>query len=205
LLIGPVVAGHYLNLGEWMSLEGIRDAIHKTGRWQFAAFTAGYCVAALTPIPAALLSTASGALWGPYLGTVATVISATFAACLPFLLARLLGRGTVGKLLMKHSTADRCDRFAGRNGFAVVLTMRLIPVIPWDFINFLSGLCGIRFRDYLTASIVGTIPASFAYNLIGASLGKPLDKTPIVVLTGIVMALAVVPIMKRRNPLETKP
>ena len=201
LVIALMVVGHRLDLGEKITLDSILATIRKTGPWQFPVFAAAYCIAALLPFPTALLSTASGALWGPYLGTLATVVSATVGACIPFLLARLLGRGMMGKLMKKHPTADRCDRFAGRNGLWVVLTMRLIPIVPWDLVNYLSGLCGIRFRDYLVASIIGTIPASFTYNLIGASLGKPIDKTPIFIVSGLLSAVAIVfaLIRKRRH------
>lgn len=200
-----IAAGHFLNLDEKITLDGIRDTIQKTGKWQFAAFAAIYCVSALVPSPTALLSTASGALWGPYLGTLVTIPSATLAACIPYLLSRALGRGVMAKALKKHPTADRCDRFAGRNGFLAVLMMRLIPIFSWDAVNFLAGLCGIRFRDYLVASLIGTIPGSFAYNLIGASMGKPIEKTPIMILTGVVIALAQVLILKRRKPKEHEP
>lgn len=204
LAAGFLAVGHMLGLGERFTLADIHAGVERTGGWQYAAFAGLYLLAGLFPFPTVLLSTASGALWGPYLGTLMTVVSATLAACIPFLLSRLMGRGVVGKLMQKNSTADRCDRFAGRNGFLVVLTVRLIPVFPWDLVNYLSGLCGIRFRDYITASIIGTIPASFTYNLIGASLGKPVDKTPIIIITGIVLALAFFLILKRRKPQERK-
>ncbi len=199
LVVGLLVAGHHWDLHHRITLEGLRGAIEKTGRWQFAAFAGIYCVAALVPFPTVLLSTASGALWGPYLGTVMTVFSATLAACIPFFLSRMLGRGLVGKAVRKNPTATRCDRFAERNGFAAVLTMRLIPVVPWDLVNYLSGLCGIRFRDYLLASLIGTVPASFTYNLIGASLGEPIDKTKIALITVAVIGLAVFLYFRRRK------
>ncbi len=204
LVVGLVAVGHHLNLQEKFTLDGIREAMEKTGRWQFAAFAGAYCVAALVPFPTALLSTASGTLWGPYLGTAITVVSATVAACIPFFLSRMLGRGLVGKALQKNPTATRCDRFAERNGFAAVLTMRLIPVVPWDLVNYLSGLCGIRFRDYLLASLIGTLPASFTYNLIGSSLGEPIDKTKIVLMTAAVLALALFLYVRRRKSAAAK-
>lgn len=158
VVLALIAVGHFLDLGERMTLNGMREAIQNTGVWQFPAFTLLYCVSALTPAPTTLLSTASGALWGPYVGTAVTVASATLAACIPFLLSRVLGRKMVGKMLQRHPTADKCDRFAGRNGFLAVLTMRLIPIFPWDAVNYLSGLCGIHFHDYLLASLLGTIP-----------------------------------------------
>lgn len=199
LVVGFLLAGHFLGLGERFTLEDIRSGVERTGGWQYAAFTGLYLLAGLFPFPTVLLSTASGALWGPYLGTLMTVVSATLAAGIPFFLSRALGRGMAAKLIDQNSTAHRCDRFAGRNGFAAVLTLRLIPVVPWDLVNYLSGLCSIRFRDYLLGSLIGTLPASFTYNLIGASLGKPVDKIQIAAVTAAVIVLAVFLFVRRRK------
>jgi uncharacterized membrane protein YdjX (TVP38/TMEM64 family) len=163
-------------------------------------FAAIYCVAALIPFPTAVLSSAAGALWGAYLGTGMTVLSATLAACIPFLLARIMARKAVRNMIEKSDGASRCDRFAGRNGFMTVLIMRLIPVVPWDMVNYLSGLCSIRFRDYLLASLLGTIPASFTYNLIGASVGGTVDKTAVAAVAAITALFAIVIlIIKKRS------
>jgi uncharacterized membrane protein YdjX (TVP38/TMEM64 family) len=133
------------------------------------------------------------------------VISATMAACIPFLLARVMARKAVRKLIEQNSGVSRCDRFAGRNGFMTVLTMRLIPVVPWDLVNYLSGLCSIRFRDYLLGSLLGTIPASFAYNLIGASLGGTVDKKAIAAVAALTVLVAVMILtIKKRSGTKGK-
>jgi uncharacterized membrane protein YdjX (TVP38/TMEM64 family) len=201
LLAGVLlIAGHALHLEDKVSIESVRDGLAKTGAWQFVLFATIYCAAALIPFPTAVLSSAAGALWGAYLGTGMTVISATLAACIPFFIARVMARRAVSKLIEKSPGASRCDRFAGRNGFMTVLIMRLIPVVPWDMVNYLSGLCSIRFRDYLLASLLGTIPASFTYNLIGASVGGTVDKTAVAVVAAITVLFAIVIlIIKKRS------
>jgi uncharacterized membrane protein YdjX (TVP38/TMEM64 family) len=195
-----LVAGHALHLEEKISVESLREGLSKTGGWQYVIFFAIYCVAALLPFPTAVLSSASGALWGAYLGTGITVFSATLASCLPFFLARVMARNAVRNAVEKSKGVSRCDRFAGKNGFITVLIMRLIPFFPWDMVNYLSGLCSIRFRDYLLASLLGTIPASFTYNLIGASMGGSVNKTAVAVAVTVTVLLAVVVlIIKKRS------
>lgn len=200
LIAGLLIAGHALHLEEKVSIESLRDGLARTGGWQYVLFAAMYGLAGLFPFPTAVLSSAAGALWGAYLGTAMTVISATLAACIPFVIARLMVRRTVRSVIESHGGASRCDRFAGRNGFIAVLVMRLVPIFPWDMVNYLSGMCSIRFRDYLFASLLGTIPASFTYNLIGASLGGTVDKTAVAIVAGITVLVAVVIlILKKRS------
>lgn len=200
LVVAFVAIGYGFNLHERITLEGFRDLLNRVGFWQYPLFVSAYTGAALIPFPTTVLSMASGAVWGLYVGTAITVASATLASCLPFALARWMGRGAAQALVKKHPTAKRCDRFAGRNGFMAVLMMRLIPVLPWDLVNYLSGLCGIRFRDYLLAGLLGTLPASFAFNMMGASLGEPIDRKAIAVVAAVtVTAALVVWIAKKRK------
>jgi uncharacterized membrane protein YdjX (TVP38/TMEM64 family) len=190
LALGLMALGHHFNLQEKFTLEKTRHMIENAGPWRFVIFAFAYSITALIPFPATLLSTVSGAVWGEYIGTFYTVICATMASCIPFAISRLLGRNLIGKMIEKNHTADRCDRFAKKNGFMTVLIMRLVPILPWDMVNYLSGLCGIRFRDYLLASLIGTIPASFTYNLIGASLGQPIHKMKVAMIIFLAVLIA---------------
>lgn len=201
--VGLLALGHHFNLQERFNFEKIRSMVENAGPWGFVVFASAYLFSALIPFPATLLSTVSGAIWGEYLGTVVTVISATLASCVPFLIARYLGRGLVGKFIHKNHTANRCDRFASRNGFMAVLIMRLVPIFPWDLVNYATGLCGIKFRDYFLASLIGTIPASFTYNLIGSSLGQPIDKTKIILIVILVLIIAFIMVIVKRKTKET--
>jgi pyruvate/2-oxoglutarate dehydrogenase complex dihydrolipoamide dehydrogenase (E3) component/uncharacterized membrane protein YdjX (TVP38/TMEM64 family) len=203
LVVGLLAAGHHFNLQQRFNPDRIRTMIDNAGPWGFIVFAAFYLISSLVPFPATLLSAVSGALWGEYLGTVITVMSATVACCVPFLISRLLGRGLIGAILKKNHTAHRCDRFAGKNGFTAVLLMRLIPIFPWDVVNYVTGLCGIKFRDYFMASLIGTIPASFTYNLIGSSLGGPIDKTKIILIIAFVLIIALTVILAKRKRIDT--
>lgn len=204
LVLALLIGGHALNLDEKISVESLRNALNRTGGWQYLLFAAIYCAASLVPFPTAVLSSAAGALWGAYLGTLMTVLSATLAACIPFVLARFMARRSVRKMIEKSDGAGRCDRFAGRNGFMTVFVMRLIPIFPWDMVNYLSGLCSIRFRDYFLASLIGTIPASLTYNLIGASLGGPVNKTAVAVAVLLTVLMAAALMIYRKKTLKQK-
>jgi len=172
IAIGILISFQF-GLKDKFSVENIRNLIQSAGAWGPLLYMLTYGFTSIIMFPASLLSTASGAVWGPYLGTFYTVIGATISSSIPFLIARLLGRNVAEKMLKKTNKIDICDRFAGNNGFVAVLVMRLIPIFPWDVVNYGSGLCGIRFRDYILATLIGIIPGSFTYNLFGSSIEQP--------------------------------
>ncbi|WP_397333710.1 TVP38/TMEM64 family protein [Ornithinimicrobium sp. INDO-MA30-4] len=49
-----------------------------------------------------------------------------------------------------------------------ILTLRLIPIVPFTAINYGAGLSSVRFRDYFFGSALGMIPGSIAYVAVGA-------------------------------------
>ncbi|MBT3394505.1 MAG: TVP38/TMEM64 family protein [Waddliaceae bacterium] len=201
-----VFLGYYFDIDERFSIEKIQNFIITLGLWAPVVYIGMYMLTSIIFFPASLLSTASGAIWGVYLGTVYTVIGAVLASIIPFIIARHLGRGFAAKMTEKN-TAGVCDRFISKNGFFSILFARLIPLFPWDVVNYGAGMCGIRFRDYLFATALGIIPGSFTYNLIGSTLGQPLDITKVVIVTAVVVLMGTVTflIKKKNGGIETIP
>jgi uncharacterized membrane protein YdjX (TVP38/TMEM64 family) len=187
------------NLHKKISIEQIRIFIKSLGFFGPLVYMMLYSVTSIILFPASLLSIASGTIWGPYLGTAYTVTGATLSASIPFFIARLLGRDYVQKKLSFTNKLRICDKFLKKNGFMAVFIMRLIPLFPWDVVNYGSGICGIRLRDYLSATFIGIIPGSFTYNLIGSTIGKPLNITKIVIIFVIVIVLATITFIVKKK------
>jgi uncharacterized membrane protein YdjX (TVP38/TMEM64 family) len=119
------------------------------------------------------MSMAAGFLFGPLLGTLVAVPAATAGACLLFLGARhalgqsLLARG--GESLARIQAALE------RDGFWYLLSLRLLPVVPFWLANLAPALAGMRFGPYALATLLGIIPGTAVYVGIGAGLGEVFD------------------------------
>ncbi|MBI3324797.1 MAG: TVP38/TMEM64 family protein [Candidatus Omnitrophica bacterium] len=112
-----------------------------------------------------------GLAFGPLWGALAALGGATVRACSEFLVARLLGREAVAKLL--KGKIAQLDQKIGAHGFKTVLLIRLIPNLPFDVQNYGLGFSQVRFGPYALASFLGMIPGSFAYVYLGYSLTDP--------------------------------
>ena len=110
------------------------------------------------------------ALFDLFEATLYTWIGATLGATLAFLLARLLGRDFFAQLLAGRLQA--LDERLSRNGFFNMLILRLVPLIPFNAINFGAGLTSIRLRDYVLATAIGILPGTFVYQYLFSRLGK---------------------------------
>lgn len=171
LIIGGLFGGWYLFHNYDLRPETIRDYLLSFGSWAPLVFIIGYTIGSVTLMPAAILSITGGLVFGPLFGTIYTVIGASLGAILSFGIARFLGRGFVQPLL--KGKLGQCDAFIGRHSFIIILFMRLVPIFPFDIVNYGAGVCGIKTGSYIVATVVGIIPGTFAYVYLGSSIMNP--------------------------------
>ena len=153
-----------------VSPERIRSFVLSFGPWAPAVYLLAYGQP-IVPLPASVMTLTGGLAFGPAWGTLAALLGATIRACSEFLVARLLGRETVAKLL-KGKIAT-LDQQIADHGFQTVLLIRLIPSLPFDVLNYGLGFSRVRFGVYALASFLGMIPGCFAFVYLGYSLTDP--------------------------------
>lgn len=182
LMMGCVMSISYmLQQKSEFAVESVQSMIQGAGVWAPLWLIIIYMLTSLIAFPSSILSIASGFVWGPWLGTVYTVIAASLASVLPFYLTRMLGRDFILKMT-KQSLLGKCDQFISKHGFISIVLVRLIPLFPWDIVNFGAGLCGFKFRQYILATLIGIIPGSLLYNSIGAGVGKSFAPTRLILI-----------------------
>ncbi len=168
------------------ALEAARHWAAGLGIAGAVGFTAVYALSATALLPATILSTAAGALYGPA-GILVVWTGAIAGAAASFVLGRRLGRRAVEELA--GSRLDRIDAFLRHRGFAAVLLVRLIPLFPFAVVNYGAALTAVGFRHYLAATALGTVPAATAYVMLGDSLDDP-TSLPFVLATTALVLLA---------------
>ena len=116
-------------------------------------------------LPGSLLTLAGGALFGPLWGTLYNLTGATLGAALAFLIARYLAAdwvqtraGGIGKRLVQGVEAE---------GWRFVAFTRLVPLFPFNLLNYALGLTRIPFLHYLVATYVFMLPGALAYTWLG--------------------------------------
>jgi len=162
LVAGIVLAVLYRDKFDVAALERwIEDA----GIWAPLLFMAVYAVAAVLFLPGSVLTLAGGALFGPVTGTFYNLTGATIGATLAFLIARYLASDWVA------------DKAGGRlkqlingvegEGWRFVAFTRLVPLFPFNLLNYALGLTRIRLSHYLLATYTCMLPGAIAYTYLG--------------------------------------
>jgi uncharacterized membrane protein YdjX (TVP38/TMEM64 family) len=158
----------FTGLGQYLKPETLRAYIQSYGAVAPAVYVLLYCIGPVLFVPGAVLSLAGGLAFGAFWGTLLTVIGATIGATLAFFVARALGRDFVSRLL--KGKLKLLDESAGKHGFTIILFLRLIPLVPFNALDYAAGLSKVSVRDYVLGTLIGIIPGTFAYVYLGSSL-----------------------------------
>lgn len=179
------------DLGE--RLGEVRHWIDAQGSAAPAIFVAIYVVATIFAVPAVALTVSAGALFGTFWGVVLVSIASTTGAALAFLIGRYLARDKVARWAQGHERFQRLDRMTERHGWIVVLLTRLVPLFPFNLLNYGFGLTRVRFGTYVLWSWIGMLPATVVYvagaDAIAGSLDGEIDWVPVLLLLVAVVGL----------------
>ncbi len=147
-------------------IEPFKLWVEGLGFWGPAVFILGYAAAVVAFVPASALTIGAGAIFGIGAGSAYVFVAATLGAALAFLVSRYVARSRIEARLAGNARFGAIDRAVGRQGRRIVFLLRLSPVFPFNLLNYALGLTGVRFVDYLLAS-VGMLPGTVAYVYLG--------------------------------------
>ena len=157
-------------LSTWLTPQQLQQALQQTGGWAPVLYIGLFVLLPAFFFPVAVLALAGGLLFGLWWGSVYTFIGAVLNCAMMFLLARYVGRSQVQRLVEQKLSPQwqrRLQMADGKEGFLLLIILRLIPAVPYNLINYTFGLTGISFSSYLLASAIGIIPGTFAFINIG--------------------------------------
>jgi len=150
---------------EQLDVQQIQEWIDQAGFLAPLLFMVLYALATVSFFPGSVLTLLGGALFGPVLGTFYNLTGATLGALLAFLIARYLASDWV-----EQKTTGRARTLVKgveAEGWRFVAFVRLVPLFPFNLLNYLLGLTRIPFLQYVIASYVFMLPGAIAYTYLG--------------------------------------
>ena len=169
LLAAAAVAAYWLVFSH-ITAEDLQTVIGAFGGWAPIAYIAAFMVLPAFFFPVAVLALAGGLLFGLWKGSVYTFIGAMLNCTLMFWLSRTVGYGKV-KALVEQKLGEKWQKrlaaAGGREGFLLLIVLRLIPAVPYNLINYAFGLTRMAYPAYLLGSAIGIIPGTFVFINIG--------------------------------------
>ena len=113
----------------------------------------------LFPVP--ILAVVAGAAFGLFAGSLYTIIGAMINSVLMFYIARFLGFRAVSDFT--QNSKSKILKTLGEHGgkFSLILILRLMPLVPYNALNYACGVMNVSLREYVMATFVGIVPATF--------------------------------------------
>jgi uncharacterized membrane protein YdjX (TVP38/TMEM64 family) len=175
---------------EWSRMHDIDElarSIRASGNWGVAVSIGLMVVHSFIPFPAEVVALANGIIYGTTFGTLITWTGAMLGAQAAFWTARSFGEPIVERFV-RADRRVRVDRWIAKNGTAALLTMRLIPVIAFNLINYAAGLANVRWWTFTWTTALGILPLAFLMVAAGDQLKNvPLGLVAALVLGGLLM------------------
>lgn len=181
-------------------LEQTQDQPYKA----IIAVVSCYIIATIFFVPGSILTFGAGFVIGHafdnmYVGILLSIISvfigASIGSICSFLLGRYLFRDCVLRLAISYPIFQAIERALETNGLKIMVLLRLSPLIPFNALDYISGITSISLRDY-TIALIAILPGAIVLCIAGASAESLSDRTAsagnkvvetIVIVVGLVL------------------
>jgi uncharacterized membrane protein YdjX (TVP38/TMEM64 family) len=164
----------------------MRDWATAAGPWFPLAFLGAHIVVTVLPFPRTAFTLAAGLLFGPVVGVTLAVVASAASAVIALELVRAAGWQL--SRLVRHQAVEAVDARLRDRGWVAVMSLRLIPAVPFSVLNYAVGASAIRVLPFTLATLAGVLPGTAAVVILGDALTGHVS--PLLVLvsmcTGIV-------------------
>jgi len=159
----------FLAWGAWFeemfSGEKAVQRLQSFGQWAWAFGLLLLVGDLFLPLPATLIMSALGYIYGPIAGGLLATLGSVMAGLLAYGLCR--GLGKKGALfILGEKDFTKGNRLFNKNGGWIVAISRWLPIVP-EIVTCMAGLNQMHFRTFIVALICGSFPLGFVFAYIG--------------------------------------
>ncbi|KAN0034553.1 hypothetical protein ACTFIV_001078 [Dictyostelium citrinum] len=149
-----------LNFMEWI------EQIPKF--WGSVLLTIIYTISLVFCFPGTPLNFAAGYIFGPWVGSISTVVGCDLGAVLAFFIGRNLTKEWTESRMQTHPKYGQISSAVSKNGLLIIFLLRLSPIIPFGMCNYLFSATNIPFSKYWISTTLGLLPFTILYTYLGS-------------------------------------
>lgn len=127
---------------------------------------------------------ASGILFPLPIAIAVNIAGTAVMVSIPYWLGKKLGSRAVQYILGRYPKASMLHELRSGSDFFFVLIVRLLGVLSADVVSAYMGAVGVRYRDYLPACLLGFLPTSVLFPIMGMSISD-IRSPQFLIATGI--------------------
>ncbi|WP_024620116.1 TVP38/TMEM64 family protein [Metaclostridioides mangenotii] len=188
-LIAVFVAVYFICFRD-IGAEDIRNYVNSYGYCAPIIYIVLFTFLPIAFFPVPILALAAGLAFGLWNGTFYTIIGAGLNSAIMYYMAKFMAKDLVVEFLkgkLPEKWLDLFEEADSKSGFLVVFVLRLIPLAPYNVINYGAGLTSISFKNYIVATLIGILPGTLVFLNIG---DKAIDvKNPAFIVSIALLAM----------------
>lgn len=134
----------------------------------FPIYVLVYMIRPVFLFPATLVTMTATYLYGPVRGIAYALVASNLSSMIAYFIGRFFGSG----FLQNLDETNVVGRYAKRlraDGFQTTLILRFL-FLPYDLVSYFSGFLHIDLRAFMLATILGSIPGTISFGMLGASI-----------------------------------
>jgi len=187
-----------------LGTDGVGDVLEEAAdsRWGVAGFIALYVVAVVTLVPGTIGTVTAGAVLGFAVGFPVAMVGSLIGATIAFVIARALGREGSQQLLGGRLMS--IDDWIGENDLVSIIVLRLMPIVPFNLLNYAAGLTAMRPSRYVAGSVIGMLPGT-ALTTFAASRANDPSSSAFLLATGALLVTVVASTFAARRFTKGRP
>jgi uncharacterized membrane protein YdjX (TVP38/TMEM64 family)/Fe-S oxidoreductase len=200
LIIAAIFAIRFTGATRYLEQNALRELIQGYGTLAPVIYMIVYTVAPALFLPGLPITIVGGILFGPFRGVIYTITGATAGACVAFLVSRYIARDWIQKKLMSPRWR-RLDEGVEKHGWKIVAFTRLIPLFPFNLLNYAFGLTKIKFLHYTITTFICMLPACIAFIVFSSSfpdLLKGKISPTLIIGFGLIVLVSLIPLFYRK-------
>ena len=140
----------------------------------------------VSPIPGAPLVIVGGVIWEFPLAGIYSIVGGFSGGVFAYLIGRYFAASTIEAITGKSINLGKKYQSAGW----FVFLSRLLPVLPFGFISYASGVARLAASSYLVGTLLGMIPPTLLLSYFGKSLTLSVVQENITLILAVILVVA---------------
>ncbi len=149
------------------TMRGLIDFVSKSP-YGFPIYILVYMIRPVFFFPATLVTMAATYMYGPVLGIAYALVASNLSTMVAFLIGRFFGKSFLPNMEKNALVSKYADRLR-RESFQTTLVLRFL-FLPYDLVSYFSGFLNIDLGWFMLATVLGSIPGTISFGMLGASI-----------------------------------
>ncbi len=206
VLVTLMILAKVFNLGA--RLGELRTWILSLGAWGPIVYIFLYVGAVVLALPGSVITVMAGVLFGSVVGVVTVSVGSTLGATLAFIISRHVARDAIAQKFAAEKKFQQLDRLTKEHGAIIVAITRLVPLFPFNLLNYGFGLTRVPLWTYVFWSWICMLPGTVLYVVGADAVASAVSegRVPWVLIGIFVLTVAIIIVLVRqaRKRLKTK-